>query len=248
MVRKDGWNMTIDMNQREEDTRLKRYSYCDNIREREDLIFLYPSGFAKNADVIADKLQVGMDFLKRIANLDPTTFFEQRVVIGYRHPNDEGGKNCQPGWLPNWVNIPWDYIGKSNEPLDICTHELVHPFFRCSPLHNCNEGWGDGFCDFLRGPLKKLLGLDGDNWWRCMIRAAQDKQDGEYHYPAGQFILKAYEKYRSLCRSVNDLIDDHDNISAFVKFLFLNFGNVSLSMYITPSPKMMKKWQYKNKI
>ena len=235
------------MNQKEEDTCRTRYSYCNNIQEREDLIFLYPSGFDKDPNIIANAMQEAMNFLKRITGLDPTTFFKQRVVIGYRHPNDEDGKNCQPGWLPNWINIPWNYLGKANEPLDICTHELVHPFFRCSPLHNQNEGWGDGFCDFLRGPLKKILGLDGDGWWKLMVKAAQDKLNSEYHYPAGQFILKTYEKYKP-AGTIEDLINSNKTISEFVKFIFLNFENVSLSTYIIPSPKMISGWQHKNKI
>lgn len=236
------------MNEREKNTWQERYSFCRNVEERSDLIFVYPPEFGNVAKPIADKLQEAMDFLKNITELNPTKFFDQRTVIGYRHPNNEGGNDCSPGWKPNWVNIPWKYLKKANEPLDSCSHELVHPFFRCSPLHDRNEGWGDGFCDFLRGPFKKIVGLNGDDWWHLMMKAAKDNKDGEYHYPAGQFILIAYAEYGKSYGSIDHLIDNHKAIKDFVKYLFSNFENVSLSTYIQPSPKMIKKWKSRNKI
>lgn len=236
------------MNIKEEKTWRGRYSYCRNIEEKDDLIFVYPDEFNKNPSEVAEDLQKSINLLKNITNLDPTEFFQQRTVIGYRHPNDEGGRNCQPGWLPNWVNIPWSYLEKHNEPQDACSHELIHPFFRCSPLHNRNEGWGDGFCDFLRGPVKKIMGLNGDDWWQRMINAAKDNLDSEYHYPAGQFIIKAYDKYGNSSESINELINNDPAIRDFIEFLFSNFENTPISTYIKPSPKMIKKWRDKEKI
>jgi len=237
------------MNTREESEK-KRYSHCNNIQEREDVIFVYPIEFNNDPNMIANAMQKVMNFLKEITGLGPTTFFSQRVMVGYRHQNDEGGHKTKPIWTQNRISIPWKYLKMPNQPLDVCTHELVHPFFRCSPLHDRNEGWGEGFCEFLRGPLKKIVGLDGDNWWKKMIKAAQDKVDSSYSYPAGQFVLKAYENYKSAdgSRTISDLISDHDAISSYVKSIFSRFEKISLSTYIEPSPKMIKKWKDKNKI
>ncbi len=236
------------MNKKEEQTWRTRYSHCDKAKDQDDLIFLYPSEFVKDIDEIAYKLQSIMNFLKIITNLNPAAFFRQRVVIGYRHASDEGGKNCQPGWLPNWINIPWNYLGKNDEPLDMCTHELIHPFFRSSPLHCRNEGWGEGFCDFLRGPAKKVIGLDGVAWWEKMIKSARIDPNSEYHHPAGKFILKFSETYNNCDLNVNNLIGNYIGLKEYIEYLFVNFCNSSLSSYIEPSQKMMNRWQGKNKI
>ncbi len=236
------------MNKKEENTWQTRYSHCENAQERDDLIFLHPPEFNKGTHVVANKLQNIMNFLKNIMKLNPTVFFGQRVVIGYRHPRDEGGKNCQPGWMPNWVNIPWNYLGKSDEPLDMCTHELVHPFFRSSPLHCRNEGWGEGFCDFLRGPAKKIVCLDGDSWWEKMVEAARNDPYSEYHNPAGKLVLKFSETHNNGDLDITNLIDNHIGLKEYVEYLFVNFYNKSLSSYIEPSQKMINKWQGKNKI
>jgi len=236
------------MNQKEENT-IKRYKYCNNIQEREDLIFIYPSEFSKDSNVIANELQKGVDWLKKITSIDPTTIFGQRVIIAYRHPNDECGGKQQPIWTKNRISIPWKYLIKPDEPLDCCTHELVHPFFRCSPINSRNEGWGEGFCEFIRGPLKRLLGLNGLDWWLKTIKVARDNVDSSYTYPAGHFVLKAYEDYKTTHGSklLSDLLNDDKAISAYVKSIFSRFQNTSLSTYITPSLKMKSKWG-KNKI
>lgn len=221
------------MNTEEEKTWRGRYSYCRNIEEKDDLIFAYPDGFGKNPSAVAEDLQKSMNFLKSITNLDPTGFFHQRTVVGYRHPNDEGGRNCQPGWLPNWVNIPWSYLEKHNEPQDACSHELVHPFYRISPLHNSNEGWGEGFCDFLRGPIKNLLGLAGNEWWKQKIDDAHSKKDDRGGNAAGQFILKAQKKYGSVNETTEDFvvsfINNRDAIRKYISFLFSYFSDRRLS-------------------
>ncbi|MBW2108210.1 MAG: hypothetical protein JRI36_06025 [Deltaproteobacteria bacterium] len=236
------------MNKAEKKTWQERYSYCTELLERPDIVFVYPREFSRTSEVVVEKLQEIMDYLKYITGLNPTYSFKQRTVVGYRHPDNEGGKECQPGWLPNWVNIPWNYLKKPDEPMDACSHELVHPFFRCSPLHYRNEGWGEGFCDFLRGPVKRVVGLDGANWWQTMLEAAKDGKDSEYHYPAGQFALMAYEKFGQRSGSIEAFLNDSDGIRAFVRYLFSNFEYVSLSTLIMPSPKMEKKWMGKDKI
>ena len=76
-----------------------------------------------------------------------------------------------------------------------------------------------------------------------MLEAAKTNKDGEYHYPAGQFILKLLEKYGGSENSLYDLIEDSNSIKRFVESLFVEFACHSLSTYISPSPKMIKKWR-----
>lgn len=237
------------MNPKEEKD-IRIYARCDNIQEREDVIFVYPDEFSNNPNITADLMQEVMNYLRQITEINPTIIFAQRVVVGYRHLEDIGGHKTQPNWIQNRVSIPWGYLIKPDEPLACCAHELVHPFFRCSPLHNKNEGWGEGFCEFLRGPIKKILGSDGENWWKKMIKCFQDGVNSSYCYPAGQFVIKAYSDYALVNRSrtIKDLINDQEAIRDFVKFLFDSFEKTSLSTYFTPSPKMKEKWAKKGKI
>lgn len=232
--------LDFNMNTKEENTWRRYFSDCNNKQERNDVIFVYPDELGNNPESITDKLQQITDFLKYVTELNPTEIFQQRVVIGY----SQSGL----GWSRNRVNIPWKYLNKNDEPIDASTHELVHPFFRTSPLHDANEGWGEGFCDFLRGPAKKIVSLDGNGWWRRMIAAANENKDSEYHYPAGQFVIRAFEKCGSSCGSIESLIDDHGAIKKFVLFLFSTYSDISLSTYIEPSPKMKQKWAFRNKI
>lgn len=231
------------MNQKEEDA-IKKYQYCNNIQERTDLVFIYPSEFSKDPNVIANKLQKCVDWLKNITSIDPTEIFGQRVIIAYRHQNDEGGDKQHPIWTKNRISIPWKYLNKLEEPLYSCTHELVHPFFRCSPINNRNEAWGEGFCEFLRGPLNRLLGLNGLGWWLKTIKVAEKNIDSSYMYPAGHFVLKAYEDYKTTYgnKTLDDFINDDKAIGAYVKSIFFRFQSISLSTYITPSPKMKSRW------
>ena len=228
------------MNEKEKYTWNKTFPNCRHNRESEDVIFVFPDDFKKSPGATIDELQRVVDFLKDVTGIDPTEFFAQRVVVGY--------SNKGLGWSQNRINVPLKYLSKPEEPLDACTHELIHPFFRASPLHDSNEGWGEGFCDFLRGPAKNFVGLDGNEWWQRMIKAAKQNINSEYHYPAGKFVLKALEEHRSSCSSIEALIDDHAVLKAFVGFLFSKFQQRSLSTYIEPSLKMKEKWSDKGKI
>jgi len=228
------------MNEKEKYTWEKTFPDCRHKQEREDVIFVFPDKFQKSPGATTDNFQRVVDFLKDVTGINPTEAFEQRVVVGY--------SNQGLGWSRNRINVPLKYLSKPEEPLDACTHELVHPFFRASPLHDSNEGWGEGFCDFLRGPAKKIVGLDGNEWWQRMIKAAKQNKNSEYHYPAGKFVLKALEEHRSSCSSIEALIDAHAVLKAFVGFLFSTFEHKSLSTYIEPSLKMKEKWSDKGKI
>jgi hypothetical protein len=228
------------MNEKEKMTWKESFPVCKHEQEREDVIFVFPDEFEKSPEATIDDLQRIIDFLKYITEINPTEVFEQRIVVGY--------SNKGLGWSRNRINVPWKYLKKPEEPLDACTHELVHPFFRASPLHGSNEGWGEGFCDFLRGPVKNIVGLDGDEWWQRMLKAVEQNMNSEYHYPAGKFVLKAFDEYRSSCRSIETLINAHEVLKAFVGSLFSTFKHTSLSTYIEPSLIMKEKWLDKGKI
>jgi len=240
--------MNNGLNEEEKRTWDNRYSYCKHIELREDLVFVYPNEFRGEADIVANKLQDGMDYLKYVCDLNSTHEFRRRTVIGYRHPNDEGGKECCPGWLPNWINIPWNYLYKKpeqNEPLDACSHELVHPYYNRSLLHNSNEEWGDCFCEFLRGPIKNVMGLDGKAWWREKIKDKKsDKQN--WGNVAGQFLLKAKEKYGAAKETDGDFadrfIEDRGAIKDFVKFLFDSFSELPMCLAFYPTTKVKLKF------
>lgn len=228
------------MNEKEKRTWKTLFPNCRDSREQKDVVFVFPDEFEKSPEATIDDLQRVIDFLKDITAIDPTVFFGQRVVVGY---TSQG-----LGWSQNRISVPLKYLSKPEEPLDACTHELVHPFFRASPLHDSNEGWGEGFCDFLRGPAKNVVGLDGNGWWHRMVKAAEHNKNSEYHYPAGKFVLKAFEEHRASCSSIEALIDAHSVLKTFVGFLFSNFQRKSLSTYIEPSSKMKEKWSGKGKI
>jgi hypothetical protein len=229
------------MNTKEERDK-ERYTHCQNIEDRDDLIFVYPNEFNKNPSGTADVMQEAMNVLKIITMLDPTTYFEQRVVVGYRHFDDKNGHKTHPIWNPNRISIPWPYLGHQDEPLDSLTHEFVHPLFHCSPLQKNNEKWKEPFCQFLRGPLKTVVGLNGDHWWQRLINNATKATNSDRN-PAGQLVLKFYEDYKTTygSKSISDSIRDIGAISTFVKSLFSRFENVSLSTYLTPCTNMKKK-------
>jgi len=229
----------------EEKVRVEQFLESDHVEQREDIIFVFPGSFSTKGIEVANQLQSSFNFLRDITNIDPAKELKSRVIIGFTK------QSTQPNWSGvkgNRVHVPWKYLSMSYEPLDACSHELIHPFYRCSPLHDRNEGWGDGFCDFLRGPLKNEMGLDGNNWWQKMIEAGQRTPKGEYSYPAGQLLLKLLEKNEVEMDSINDLINSKAVLRKFINFLFCNFNETSLSDFIKPSPEMEKKWKQKGKI
>jgi len=237
--------MDNGLSSHEEKVRAEQFPDSDLLEQREDLIFVFPGCFSKDGGEVANQLQSSFNFLKDITSVDPTTELKSRVVIGFTK------QSTQPNWSGlkgNRIHLPWNKLSKSCEPQDACSHELIHPFYRCSPIHDRNEGWGDGFCDFLRGPLKNKMGLDGNSWWEKMIEAGQRTPKGEYSYPAGQLVLKLFEKYGDCGESVNDLIKNKAALKSFIKFLFCNFKETSLSSFIKPSPEMINKWNKKGKI
>lgn len=148
----------------------------------------------------------------------------------------------------NSIYTPWQRLDDSKEPPDACTHEMVHPFFRCSSLHGTeNEVWGEGFCDFLRGYLKKcfqdITKCNGIDWWQKQIDEANNaktwdknkckwKNNSEGGAAAGQFLLEAKRIYYSNSNNddefLKDFINNKEKIKCFIKKLFTEYDKLPI--------------------
>lgn len=230
--------MSNNMNPHEERVFKNQFPNCDNSELREDIIFVCPSVFKGNIKYIADKLQSAADFLKCLTGINPKDDFQSRVFIGFTDQSN------QPNWsgrYGNRIHIPERYLNKEMEPLGACSHELVHPYYRCSPLHNSNEKWGECFCEFLRGPVKNVMGLDGNSWWQEKIEDTRSNTQNDGNV-AGQFILKAKKRYGGSDETEIDFIDrfieDPKAIKDFVSYLFSFFSERQLSSEFNATSKM----------
>lgn len=241
-------------------------SLCDRFAVQDDLVFSYPGNLIseKNANRTAGMLQRAINYLKTITNLNPSNELNSRVI--FRWIEDQDKEN-----VSNWtslenedgslngqrIDLSWEYMFKPCEPFRICSHELVHPFYRVSPLHEKNityagdeswlgnEGWGEGFCEFMRGPVMnsvKLPGNQGVEWWLQVIEKAKNNEDGTHQNPAGQFVLWYFQFCESDENSISQLISDARQIKAFVGYLFKEYANRPLQTKLTPTNKMIRKY------
>jgi len=241
--------------------------FCDGFAEKDDLIFSYPIEFINktHAYTIASTLQRAMNYLKSVTNLKPTEKLRSRVIIRWIKERDLTGKSiwksekdANGNLIGHYINLSWDYMFKPCEPFRICAHELVHPFYRISPLHErtegcvgneCwlgNEGWGEGFCDFMRGPVinsTELPGQQGSEWWQKMIEAAKNNKPGTHQNPAGQFVQKYLKYCGTDANSLSKFIDDDNLIRRFIRDLFEEFGCRPLKSELTPTYEMIKKYR-----
>ena len=159
----------MPLNPKEDATYHGRYGKCTDVTEGKHVVLVYPKvalGWdSATAGAVVQMLDRGYEALQKVWSSDPSTVFNCRVVVGYRHPSDEGGKECSAGWgwgngqHPNWVNIPWYYIGKEEEPLRACSHELVHPFVHIADIRGSNRHLVEGICDAFRGTVAERMGL-----------------------------------------------------------------------------------------
>jgi hypothetical protein len=213
----DHITMNYNLSSHEMSVQTNHFPECNGVEPRPNLAFVYPPEFSGDAVSIANTLQSAMLYLKKVTGKDPTRKLGSRVVIGYN-------KQCTcPTWSAregNRIRLPWNkYLNKEKEPLDVCSHELVHPFFFVSPLHEINEFWGEGFCDFLRGPLKNFMGLDGNEWWRRKVKETRDNKQDRGGNAAGQLILRACECCGVVIET-DQLVDDLGAIREFVNDLY----------------------------
>lgn len=221
----------------QEEKNIKEFPDCiPNPIVTEDLIFLYPEDFIGKPEETMELLQKTFDLLRKLTGLNPTGKIPSeenpsRVTIGFHK------KHTQLGWTGrggNCIYIPWKRRGWKDEPQAGCTHELVHPFYRISELNEGeNEVWGEPFCDFLRGPLKNNIGLDGIGWWKEKIEEAEArKDDNRAGTGAGLLILEAKEIYRGndfdSYRFVEEFINDHRSLGDFVLRLRKEYSSAPL--------------------
>lgn len=231
--------MSDGISSHETKVRTMQFPKCERIESRQDVVFVFPSKLVVDAATIADGLQSAMSYLKDVTCIDPTQKFSSRVVIGY-------SETCtQPNWSGvggNRVCLPWaKYLKRKDEPFDVCSHELVHPFYNRSALHQSNERWGDCFCEFLRGLVKEIMGLDGKGWWREKLADTRsDKQN--YGNVAGQFLQRANAMYSKPTEAEDDFADrfigDTEAIKEFVAYLFMKFSRKPFSSEFVPTTKV----------
>lgn len=248
-----------------------QHSLCDRFTEQDDLVFSYPQSFLNEADAIevAVNLQLAVNYLKSITDLNPTHDLRSRVVIRWKKNRK---KKESAGWKPDrdnrgnivghHIDLSWDYMSAEFQPFKICAHELVHQFYRCSPLHEkdlrCpekedwlgNEGWGEGFCDFMRGPVMIQMNIpksQGEKWWHQVIEKAKNNDNGTHQNPAGQFVLWYLQYNNGNENSIPQLIKDNRKLKSFICYLFNEFACRPLKSKMTPRSKMMKKFG-KNKL
>ena len=235
--------MSLDLNAFEQQMWEKLYPDCDKYVCRDDVVFFYPSTFKDDADIVVDRLQSSIVYLKDVTVMNPIEKFRKRILVGYSK------QATQSNWRrsENRIFLPWERLNKRKQPLHDCSHELVHPFYHVSKLHDKNEPWGDTFCEFMRGPIKNLVGQEGNDWWQEKIDNASNVDDDSLMgKTAGQFILKAKQMYDDMDSSdeefINKYIDDKETIKKFVNYLYDNFSNRLMISEYKPTEKMIKKY------
>jgi hypothetical protein len=138
----------------------------------------------------------------------------------------------------HYVDLSWDYmidakkIKKDDEPITVCAHGLVHPFYAASELNTKeglggNERWGEGFCDFMRGTILTYLGMNGVGRWQRSIRSARDKYS-KYDTPASCFVMMFLTQCGLSETDMDTAIKDIDALASFVQQLFSSYRNCSL--------------------
>jgi len=181
-----------------------RYSKCEGVERSTDLVFVYPRGWRRDPAKVMKRLQAGWDVLRKATDIDPVKTFGQRIVVGFRHPSDEGGKDCVPGWWlerggkygfsgEKWpfINIPWGYLTSADQPEECLTHEMVHAFIEAKPLKDNRKEWVEGMCDFLRLPVFAAVGMTQvrDSRYRSYRLSAWRPGSNAYHDYAGRLII-----------------------------------------------------------
>ena len=173
----------------------KRYGKCDGLKENSDLVFCYPQGeFSECRAKHALEDAAGQwQEIRCLTDVNPTTDKGFRVVVGYRHPDDEDGKDCDPGYgkecgVP-FINIPWEYLGHDNEPAECLSHELVHAFADVKQLKDKCKLWTEGMCDFLRLFALRAIGqAEPATRMEKEYRSRAWKMDGNYADYAGRLL------------------------------------------------------------
>ncbi|HEV8066979.1 MAG TPA: hypothetical protein VGP76_04525 [Planctomycetaceae bacterium] len=149
-----------------------RYGKCDGIERAEDVALVFPRSRFKRNRALTTKLQASWNLLRKMTGIDPIKTFGQRVVIGFRHPSDEGGREFEPAWLyeSGWVhgfdnelwpciNIPWRYLNTIEQPEACLPHQLAYPFLAVKKIRHSDPTWVDGMCELLSLPVFDPMGI-----------------------------------------------------------------------------------------
>ncbi len=232
--------MNIDITTPEQGVLEKEFPDCKYVEGRSSIIFAYNDEFKGDVYETANALQDAADFLEYVSHLNPAKYFNSRTAIGF---NKEAKQANWSGRDGNRIHILWEekYFTK-DEFLHSCSHELVHPYYRLSPLHKSNQKWGEVFCEFLRGPVKTVMGQDGKLWWNENIKEHKDKGKNSHRNVAGQVLVYAKEKYYSneevVELFIDEFISDRSGIEQFFLYLFKEFRTRSFCDIFTPVEKM----------
>ena len=175
---------------------ISRYSYCNESIERNDFVLVFPTPqFNRNPQVTADSISHQWSVLRMLSGVDPTATNDDRVIIGFRHPNDEGGVDCHPGYGRHYktpfINIPWGFLKFDEQPLEALSHELVQVFEDVSPVSPRTDQWKEGMCDFMRlfALYACKMDLIAEKKAECYRRAAYTSGACFYHDYAGRLLL-----------------------------------------------------------
>lgn len=233
--------MHSDLKPHEQQILDKHFPDCKKSEGRGDIIFVYGDEFKEDIYETANTLQAAADFLKYVTCLNPAQFFNARIMVGHSKKYD------QPNWSGkegNRICIPWKpkYL-KQDTFLKACSHELVHPFYRLSPLHTSNEKWGDPFCEFLRGQCKNVMGQEGKIWWLKNIEE-YNKTRNSWRNVAGQILNYAKEISSNIGIKnfdIEEFLDDKEAMKIFMNHLFKEYRTKSLCNIFTPVGKMKLK-------
>ncbi len=187
-----------------------RYSKCDAVLRTDDLVFVFPLAEFQRASLVVKQLQTAWNLLREMTGIDPVKTFGQRVVIGFRHPSDEGGRDCQPGWWienggnhgftnERWpfINIPWSYRKRRHEPEECLTIQIVHPFLAAKPMRQSGTMWAEAMCEFLSVPLCRAVELPivcESRYQQYLSLAWQDGAGLPYQDYAGRMIRWSLRK------------------------------------------------------
>jgi hypothetical protein len=231
--------MKFDINSRQREILNHRFPDSKKVEARGDILFVYSDEFQGDIYETANARQAAVDFLKYVTCRNPTQFFNSRVMVGHNKIATQANWSGEKG---NRIHIPWkDEYLKQGRFLHSCSHEIVHPFYRLSPLHKSNEKWGDAFCEFLRGPCKKVIGQDGKRWWLENVEQHQNKGKNTYRNVAGQILTYAKRRYynnETMKFCISEFIDDKEKMKEFMNHLFEQYRTKSLCEIFTPVDKM----------
>lgn len=183
-------------------------------------ILAYPKdkiihGFA--SEETGQKLQAIINFTRDVTGLDPK-HYGSRIIIGYRRDEDLDPREGNPSWVPdNTIKLPWGYLQCSDQPIEACTHELVHLFFHMSELHKDEkaQNWGEVFCDFLRIKVSEHLEFEKDFVKKWLAELGAEKGDWKQHGKALRLLAEFKREY-------GDKGVAKENLRQFIQLLFEN--------------------------